>query len=83
MKKGVHKVKEPTTVYEGRKPTLVMRGPLITLILAKDDDMICALCPELDFITEMPSEKEALLDMLDALRDYAKEYKENYNKNQS
>jgi len=79
MKKMSAKIKEPTITYGKKKPTLVIRGPLISLILAKDNDMICAYCPELDLITEMPSEEEALNDILEALRDYAEEYKENYN----
>ena len=48
------------------------------MILAKDNKMICAFCPELDIVTEMPSEEEALIDILEALRDYAKEYKQNF-----
>jgi len=61
-----------------KKPTLVMRGPLISLIFAKDKKMICVFSPELDIVTEMPTEEEALSDILQALRDYANEYKENF-----
>ncbi len=78
MKKLPDKVKEPVFVYEKRNPTLIVRGSLISLILAKDENKICAFCPELDIITEMPSEDEALCDMLEALRDYAVEYKGNF-----
>jgi len=61
-----------------KKPTIILRGPLISLILARDNNMICAFCPELDIITEMPTEEEALIDVLDAIRDYAREYKSSF-----
>jgi hypothetical protein len=61
-----------------KKPTLILRGPLISLIFARDNNMICAFCPELDITTEMSTEEEALIDVLDAIRDYAREYKSNF-----
>lgn len=63
---------------EKRRPTLLLQGPLLTVILAPDEveGMICAFCPELDLVTEMPTEEEALGDLLEALRDYAEEYEE-------
>jgi len=78
MKKMPSKVKQPSTVYAKRKPTLVTRGPLISIIMAKDNDMICAFCPELDIVSEMRSAELALCDLLEALQDYAHEYNKNY-----
>lgn len=59
-----------------RRPTLSLRGPLLTVIIAPDPDekMVCALCPEVDVAAEGPTEAETLQDLLEALRDYAEEY---------
>lgn len=48
----------------------------LTIILARDDAMVCAFCPELDLVTEMATPDEALEDMLEAMQDYAGEYLE-------
>lgn len=48
----------------------------LTIILARDDAMVCAFCPELDLVTEMATPDEALEDMLESMQDYAEEYLE-------
>jgi hypothetical protein len=77
MKKTSDRVRETSATYAKRRPTLVTRGPLLSLILARDDDMVCAYCPELDIVTEMASEAEALADIISAMREYADEYVKN------
>ena len=77
MRKLPNRVRETSATYAKRRPTLVTRGPLISLILAKDGNKVCAYCPELDIVTEMPSETEALADFIAALREYANEYDKN------
>ncbi len=46
------------------------------MILARDEGLVCAFCPELDLVTEMATPNEALEDMLEAMQDYAEEYLE-------
>ncbi len=59
-----------------KRPILSIQGPLLTVILALDqeDKMICALCPELDLVVESPSESETLQELLEAMQNYAEEY---------
>ena len=61
---------------EAKRLTLVLQGPRLTVILAPDlqDKMVCAFCPELDLVSEMPTEQEALRDLLEAMHDYAELY---------
>ncbi|MCS6902990.1 MAG: hypothetical protein NZO41_01770 [Candidatus Bipolaricaulota bacterium] len=61
-----------------KRPTLSLQGPLLTVIIAPDVEtkMICAVCPELDIVAEGPSEAETVQDLLEAIRDYAEEYRE-------
>jgi Antitoxin of toxin-antitoxin, RelE / RelB, TA system len=47
---------------------------LLTVLLAKDNGHYCANCPELDLVTELPTADAALEDLIEAIRDYAKEY---------
>ncbi len=63
-------------IGEEKRPTLALQGPRLTVILAYDaeEDMVCAFCPELDLVTELPTEQEALEDLLEAMRDYAEGY---------
>lgn len=48
--------------------------PLLTVLLAKDKGHYCAKCQELDLVTELPTAGAALEDLIEAIRDYAKEY---------
>lgn len=78
--KKIHRVKEPSSTYavsaaRVKKPTLIARGPLLSIIIARDNGMFCAFCPELDIISELSSEAAVLQDMVEAIRDYAREYK--------
>lgn len=61
-----------------KRPALALQGPPLTVILAPEEQTICAFCPELDLIAEQPTEAEALEDLLKAMQDYAEEYREDY-----
>jgi len=79
MKKA-DRVKELSSTYNvhtvpSKRPTLIARGPLLSVIIARDNGMFCGFCPELDIISELPSEAGVLQDMVEAIRNYAQEYK--------
>jgi hypothetical protein len=57
-----------------KRPVLSLQGPLLTVIMAPDQKMVCALCPELDLVAESSSEAESLQDLIEAIRNYAEEY---------
>lgn len=57
-------------------PKIITSEKRLTVILAKDGDQFCAYCPELDLVTEMGNPEDALEDMIEAIKDYAKEYME-------
>ena len=57
-------------------PKISLSEKRLTVILARDEALVCAFCPELDLVTEMPTPNEALEDMLEAVQDYAAEYLE-------
>ena len=57
-------------------PKISLSEKRLTVILARDEALICAFCPELDLVTEMATPNEALEDMLEAMQDYAAEYLE-------
>lgn len=48
----------------------------ISVLLALDGVKYCAYCPELDIVSEMDTPEEAIEDMMEAIKDYAKEYME-------
>jgi hypothetical protein len=62
------------TRRRGKEPKIVVAEPLLTVLLAKDNGHYCAKCPELDLVTELPTADGALEDLIEAIRDYAKEY---------
>ncbi len=68
--------KARTVKVAERRPTLTLKGPRLTVLLAYDPDdrMVCAFCPELDLVVEEPTEQEALDALLEAMRLYAEEY---------
>ncbi len=57
-------------------PKISLSEKCLTVILARDEALVCAFCPELDLVTEMATPDEALKDMLEAMQDYAEEYLE-------
>jgi len=57
-----------------KEPWIMVAAPLLTVLLAKDNGHYCAKCPELDLVTELPTADAALEDLIEAIRDYAKEY---------
>lgn len=57
-------------------PKILLSEKRLTMILARDEELVCAFCPELDLVTEMATPNEALEDMLEAMQDYAEEYLE-------
>lgn len=57
-----------------KEPKIVVAEPVLTVLLAKDNGRYCAKCPELDLVTELPTADAALEDLIEAIRDYAKEY---------
>lgn len=57
-----------------REPKIVVTEHSLTILLAKDNGSYCAKCPELDLVTQLPTADKALEDLIEAIRDYAKEY---------
>ncbi|ULA64641.1 MAG: hypothetical protein LZF86_160041 [Nitrospira sp.] len=57
-----------------KEPRIMIAESLLTVLLAKDNGHYCAKCPELDLVTELPTADAALEDLVEAIRDYAKEY---------
>lgn len=55
-------------------PKITIQEKKLTVLLAQDNGNYCAICPELDLVTEMETEAAALNDLLEAMRDYAHEY---------
>lgn len=62
------------TRRRGKTPRILVAEPLLTVLLANDNGHYCAKCPELDLVTELPTADAALEDLIEAIRDYAKEY---------
>ncbi len=56
----------------------MIQEKVLSLLLALDGDKFCAYCPELDLATEMSTPDECIEDAIDAMRDYAEEYMENF-----
>ena len=57
-------------------PKIALSEKRLTVILARDQDQVCAFCPELDLVAEMETPEAALEDMLEAMQEYAEEYLE-------
>jgi len=55
-------------------PKITIQEKKLTVLLALDDGNYCAICPELDLVTEMETEASAFNDLLEAMQDYAHEY---------
>ncbi len=58
----------------GREPKILVPEHRLTILLAKDNGSYCAKCPELDLVTQLPTAEEALEDLIEAIKDYSKEY---------
>ena len=61
-------------IRPAKEPRIVVTDSRLTVLLAKDNGRYCAKCPELDLVTELPTAEEALQDLLEAMREYAREY---------
>lgn len=59
-------------------PKIMLQEKVLSVLLALDGDKFCAYCPELDLATEMSIPDECIEDVIDAMRDYAEEYMENF-----
>ncbi|MEW6542143.1 MAG: hypothetical protein AB1411_00875 [Nitrospirota bacterium] len=57
-----------------REPKILLSEHRLTILLAKDNGSYCAKCPELDLVTQLPTADEALEDLIEAIKDYAREY---------
>lgn len=55
-------------------PQITIHEKKLTILMAQDNGSFCAFCPELDLVTEMDSEQATLNDLLEAMKEYAKEY---------
>ncbi len=61
-------------------PRILIQEKVLSVLLAPDDEKYCAYCPELDLVTEMNTPEEAIEDMMDAIKDYAEEYLEDFDR---
>lgn len=60
------------------EPKIMLREKSLSILLAQDGDKYCAYCPELDLVTETDTPEEAVEDMIEAMKDYAEEYIEDF-----
>lgn len=56
------------------EPKIMVQEKLLSILIAQDGDKFCAYCPELDLVTEMDTPGEAVDDIIESLKDYAREY---------
>jgi len=61
-----------------QKLSIMIEEKNITILIAQNDGMYSAYCPELDLVTAMDTPQEAIEDMLEAIKDYADEYWKDY-----
>lgn len=59
-------------------PKITIEERRLSLLLARDGEMICAYCPELDLVAELETVEEVIEDMIEAIKEYAEEYLENF-----
>ena len=62
------------TVKENQ-PNVITGASLLTVLIIKDNDRYMVKCPELDLVTEMDTEEEALKAIVELIREYAEDYK--------
>ena len=60
------------------EPRIMIQEKRLSILLALDGEKFCAYCPELDLVTEMDTPEEAIADMIEAIKDYAEEYMEDF-----
>ena len=74
------KLKSRSHNHQKKRPTLTLKGPVLTVILAPDreEKLVCARCIELDLVVEMSSEVEALQELLETIRAYAEEFRDDW-----
>jgi predicted RNase H-like HicB family nuclease len=60
-------------------PKIELQEKCVSVIIAKTQDGYCAYCPELDLVTELDSIDEAFKDVIEAIKDYTKEYMKDFN----
>jgi len=58
-------------------PLITVSEKKLTILIAKDGKRYCAFCPELDLVAELDTLPETVQDIIEAIRDYAREYLEN------
>ncbi len=56
------------------EPKIMIQEKVLSILVALDEEKFCAYCPELDLVTEMNTPEEAIEDIIEAMRDYAEEY---------
>ncbi len=60
------------------EPKILIQEKTLSLLLAKDKESYCAYCPELDIVAEMDTLEKTVEDMIEAIKDYANEYLNDY-----
>jgi len=60
-------------------PEIELREKCISVIIAKTKYGYCAYCPELDLVTELHTIDTAFKDIIEAIKDYTKEYMQDFN----
>ena len=55
---------------------LVTSVSLLTVFIIRDDERYMAKCPELDLVTEMDDMGDALMAIVEMIKEYAEDYKE-------
>jgi predicted RNase H-like HicB family nuclease len=55
---------------------LITNVSLLTVFIIKDDERYMAKCPELDLVTEMDNREDALMAIVEMIKEYAEDYKE-------
>ena len=54
---------------------LITNVSLLTVFIIKDDERYMAKCPELDLVTEMDDREDALMAIVEMIKEYAEDYK--------
>lgn len=60
------------------EPKIMIQEKLLAILLAREGEKFCAYCPELDLVTEMDTPENAIDDIIEAMKDYAKEYMQEF-----
>ena len=60
------------------EPKIMIQEKLLSILLAREGEKFCAYCPELDLVTEMDTPEDAIDDIIEAMKDYAKEYTQEF-----